>query len=82
MTATPVPGGVERDVVRPANQPGAAGDRANDGFLPLTRNASPVKGSNFGPGGDRRGGSANLAGQPSPVTPPNHVFQVGMSSEE
>jgi len=68
---------VERDVVKPANEPSAAGNRANNGFLSLSREASQVHPSNEArKGGDRRGGSANLAENPSPVLPPDHRFKV------
>lgn len=76
--ANETPGNVERDVVRPPNPSLQPRGRADDGFLPINPAPSKVMGTNYGYGGDRRGGSANLAGQPSPVTPANHVFQVGM----
>jgi hypothetical protein len=79
MARTPVPGGVERGVVRPPNQPGAAGNGANNSYLPLTRVAGGVEPSNYGAGGDRRGGSMPLGALPSPVQPPNHRFDVGMA---
>ena len=79
MARTPVSGGAERGVVRPPNQAGAAGSGAKNSYLPLDRKNGCVKPSDYGAGGDRRGGSADLAGQPSPVTPPNHRFDVGMA---
>ena len=79
MARTPVPGGVERGVIRPPNKPGAAGNGANNSYLPLSREAGGVKPSNHGADGDRRGGSMPLAAQPSPVRPPNHRFEVGMA---
>jgi hypothetical protein len=45
-------------------------NRANNGFLPLTKGASPVNPPNNA-AGDRRGGSSSLAGAASPVNPPN-----------
>ena len=53
---------VERGVVKPANMPGAAGDRRNNSFLPLGGGALTVHPANQGPGGDRRGGSFPLGG--------------------
>ncbi len=79
MVRTPVSSGVERGVVRPPNQPGAAGNGANNSYLPLDRKAGGVTPFHCEPGGDRRGGSADLAGQASPITPPNHRFDVGMA---
>jgi hypothetical protein len=68
---------VERDVVKPANESTPAGNRANNGFMPLVREASPVDPSNEAKvGGDRRGGSANLAGNASPVKMPDHRFKI------
>ncbi|MGO9467910.1 MAG: hypothetical protein ACLQVF_27550 [Isosphaeraceae bacterium] len=68
---------VERDVVKPPNQQGPAGNRAANGFMPLARDPSPTKPSNEpGAAGDRRGGSANLAGQMSPVKTPDHRFKL------
>lgn len=70
-----IPGGVARGVVRPANnEPGGA--RANNGYLALQRVNGDVAAPNR-TGGDRRGGTADLAGQASPVQPPNHRFDVG-----
>ncbi|MGP0063531.1 MAG: hypothetical protein ACLQGP_08035 [Isosphaeraceae bacterium] len=79
MASTPVPGGVECDVVRPPNQTGAAGNGANNSYLPLTRGAGGVAPSNYGAGGDRRGGSVPLGTVPSPVHLPDHCFDVGMA---
>ena len=79
MARTPVSRGAERGVVRPPNQPGPAGSGANNSYLPLDRKAGGVAPSKYGADGDRRGGSADLAGQASPVTPPNHRFDVGMA---
>jgi len=72
---------VERDVVKAPNETdlGSAAhrDRRANGYMPLTESASPVKPSNEpGPGGDRRGGSANLAGQASPIKTPDHRFNL------
>jgi hypothetical protein len=79
MARTPVSSGAERGVVRPPNQPGAAGSAAKNSYLPLDRRDGGVHASNYGTGGDRRGGSADLTGQSSPVVPPNHRFDVGMA---
>jgi hypothetical protein len=79
MAKTPVRGGVERDVVRPPNQPGAAGNGARNSYLPLSLQAGSVKPSNYGDDGDRRDGCMPLGAMPSPVEPPNHRFDVGMA---
>ena len=69
---------VERGVVKPANEPGRAGARANNGYLPLAGGQPAMHPSNEpGARGDRRGGSMPLASQPSPVTTHDHRFQVG-----
>jgi hypothetical protein len=68
---------VERDVVKPANEPGPAGARANNGFLPLAGGPPAAHPSNeSGAHGDRRGGSANLTPLASPVRTPDHRFNV------
>jgi hypothetical protein len=68
---------VERNVVKPANEPGRAGARVNNSFLPLTGGPPAAHPSNEpGARGDRRGGSMPLAGQPSPVKAPDHRFNV------
>ncbi len=68
---------VERDVIKPPNQQGPAGSRAANGYMPLSRDPSPTHPSNEpGAAGDRRGGSANLMGPPSPVKTPDHRFNV------
>jgi len=68
---------VERDVVKPANEPGRAGARANNSFLPLTGSPPVAQPSNeSGARGDRRGGSFNLAEVASPVKTPDHRFHV------
>ena len=79
MGRTPVSSGVERGVVRPSNQPGAAGSGANNSYLPLDRRAAGVNPSHYGTGGDNCGGSADLAGQATPVRLPNHHFDVSMA---
>jgi hypothetical protein len=79
MARTPVSNEAERGVVRPPNQPGAVGNGANNSYLPLDRKAGGANPSRYGPGADRRGGSADLSGQASPVTPPDHRFDVNMA---
>jgi hypothetical protein len=79
MARTPVSDGAERGVVRPPNQPGTAGNGANNSYLPLDRKSGAVNHPIYRSGGDRPGGSADLAGQPSPVTPPNHRFDVRLA---
>jgi Lar family restriction alleviation protein len=77
MADTPVPGGVERNVVKPPNEVNR-GDRRNNGFLPLTGGGTAHP-PNHGPGGDRRMGSFPLSDTGSGITPPNHEFEVGMA---
>jgi hypothetical protein len=68
---------VERDVVKRVNESSAAGNRANNGFLPLSRESSQVHPPNEAhKGGCCRGGSANLAKNTSPVHPPDHRFKI------
>jgi hypothetical protein len=75
MADFPVPGVVERNVVKPPNET-LKGDRRENGFLPLTESHGAVANANHG---DRRGGSEDLAGTASPIVPPNHRFDVGMA---
>jgi hypothetical protein len=75
----PVPGGALGNAVKPPNEPGVAGARVNNGFLPLAREAGTVQPANRGSGGDRRDGSFPLGATSGGITPPNHRFDVGMS---
>lgn len=75
MAHSPVHGTVRFNVVEPSNETGPAGNRANNGFLPLSGVAGAVFSPNNGLG-DRRNGSAPLGGTPSPVHPPNVRFDV------
>jgi hypothetical protein len=56
----------------------APGNRAQNGYLPLARDANTMDPPNESVR-DRRAGSADLAEIASPVHPPNHRFAVGMS---
>jgi hypothetical protein len=68
---------VERNVVKPANEPGRRGARAENSFLPLVGGPPAVHPSNeSGAKGDRLGGSANLAERASPVKLPDHRFRL------
>ena len=67
---------VERGGVKPANIPGAAGDRRNNGFLPLSGQAATVHPSNRGPGGDRRDGSFPLGGGAPAIRDDQKRFNV------
>jgi hypothetical protein len=68
---------VERDVVKAPNEPGRAGARAANSFLPLAGGPPAAHPSNEArKGGDRRGGSANLAELASPVKTPDHRFNI------
>ena len=72
-------GPVERGVVKPPNMPDTAGDKRNNGFLPLTGGAGTVHQSSFqGPGGDRRGGSFPLGG----AAPAIHDIQRRFNVDE
>jgi hypothetical protein len=55
------------------------GNRANNGYLPLTREADPVHPSNTP--SDRRSGTMPMSGTMGEVKPPNHKFAVGMSGQ-
>ena len=56
---------------------GTAGNRLYHSSSP-SRSASPADPPNKDPGGDRRrNGTQSLAGQSSPVKPPNHQFKPG-----
>lgn len=70
-------GAVQRGVVRGSNQEGAGGDHRSNGFLPLSGGAATVHPANM-PGaiGDRRGGSASLAGMAPAIQRANDRFNV------
>jgi len=68
---------VERGVVKPPNMPDKAGDRRNNGFMPLGGEMSTVHPANKeGPGGDRRGGSFPLGGGAPAIADRQHRFNV------
>ena len=73
-------GSVQRGVVKGSNVEGSAGNRANNGFVPLGGGAPTVHPANMpGATGDRRSGSFPLGGGASPIDPPNAKrFDVGM----
>ncbi len=54
-----------------------------NGFMPLSRDGSPIT-RNPGAGGDRRAGSFPLAGGASPINPPNQTGgnRHGYSSDD
>lgn len=72
MANTPV-NNFERGRGAPPSNEIPGGNRANNGFLPLTRLSSPALPLNRG---DRKNGSASLAGMPSPVHLPDQRFDV------
>jgi hypothetical protein len=59
--------------VRGSNIEGPAGNRANNGYLPLTRDTNPVRAPNTDPGGCRENGTMPTSGSSSPVRPPNET---------
>jgi hypothetical protein len=76
MANGPKPGGACRGAVRPPNEAGPGGNRANHSYLPLAGTAGPDPFSHHS-GGDCRKGSAPLGGLVCPVHPPDHRFDVG-----
>ena len=80
MAGPPVPGNVQRGVVKPSNDEGRMGDKRANGFLSLGGGASTVHPSNEQTArGDKRMGSFPLSESMGAVRPPNHEFQVGMA---
>jgi hypothetical protein len=61
--------------VAPPNRPDAAGNRAQNGYLPLVGTRGPVV--PHAPDGHRPEGSTPRMKMPSPVHPPDHRFDVG-----
>jgi hypothetical protein len=75
MAHSPKPGDARWGVVKPSNEAGAGGNRANNSYLPLGGSAGPLPPS--GPGaGDRRNGCVPLGGIASPVHLPVDRFDV------
>jgi hypothetical protein len=76
MANRPKPGGACRGVVKPPNEAGPGGNRANHSYLPLgpSAGAAPPSGRS---GGDRRRGCVPLGGMASPVQAPAHRFDIG-----
>jgi hypothetical protein len=70
-------GTVQRGVVKGSNMESPAGNKKNNGFLPLSGGAGTVHPSNTGMGGDHRGGSFPLGGGAPMAKPPDHRFNVG-----
>ena len=66
----------QRGVVKPSNIEGPKGNRAANGSVPLTHDASMVHPAKGALRGGDPGGSGSLARQASPVMPPNHRFEV------
>lgn len=54
-------------------------DGDKNGSFPQPEGGQQVHPTNYGMGGDRRGGTMPLGGSPSPITPPNRVFELGKS---
>jgi hypothetical protein len=77
MATTPVPGGVERNVVQPIPY-GPGADRRENGFDSLASHASECDPPNQHIRDSQRG-VVSLAGSIGAVQPPNHVFDVGMA---
>ena len=69
-------GQVERGIVKPPNMPDKAGDRRNNGFLPLGGSPTVYPANVSGPGGDRRGGSFPLGGGAPAIHESQHRFNV------
>lgn len=63
----------ERGVVKPPNQSEFSTNRAANGSVPLTREASRVRGSNEMFSHGMPGGSGPLARSASPISPPNNT---------
>ena len=78
MAHSPKPGDARWGVVKPSNEAGAGGNRANSSYLPLGGSAGPLNASSLG-GGDRHKGSVPLGGTASPILPPDHRFDVDMA---
>jgi hypothetical protein len=68
-------GQVEHGVVKPPNKATKGGDDRENGFLPLSGSASPVR-PNEAFAGDHRGGSFPLSGGAPMTKPPEHRFNV------
>lgn len=68
--------GAEHGVVKGSNVEGSAGDRRNNGYLPLSGSAMPAHAPNpMFMGGDK-GMSMPAGPQGSPLQPPDHRFDV------
>ena len=76
MARTAVPGGGVHGAVRPPNQTGAVGNRAQNSYLPLCRGSGGFQELQQRVGNDRRNVSAPLETLPSPIHPPKHHFAV------
>jgi hypothetical protein len=75
---------VQRGVVRGSNEQSPAGNKKNNGFLPLSGGAGTVHPSNMGMGGDKRNGNFPLSAGGPMTKPPDHRFnvdQVGMPDQ-
>jgi hypothetical protein len=66
-------GAVQRGVVKGSNKEGPGGDSRANGYLPLGGGAATVHPANAG---DRRGGSASLAGGAPAIQRANDRFNV------
>lgn len=75
MAHSPKPGDARWGVVKPSNEAGPGGNRANNGYLPLGGSAGPLAPAGL-VGGDRRNGSYAVGEVASPVHLPAQRFDV------
>ena len=73
MAHSPKSGDARWGVVKPSNEAGPGGNRANNSYLPLDGSAGPLPTGGPG-GGDRRNGCVPLGGIASPVRLPDERF--------
>ena len=74
MANSPKPGDARWGVVKPPNEAGPGGNRANNSFLPLVGSTGPLPPGGPG-GGDRRNGSFPLGEIASPVHLPDDAVR-------
>lgn len=75
MAHGPKSGDARWGVVKPPNEAGPGGNRANNGYLPLGGSAGPLPPAGL-VGGNRCNGSSPLGEIASPVHPPARRFNV------
>jgi hypothetical protein len=68
---------MQRGVVKPPNEGEFSSNKANNGFMPLSRDASPCRPPNETIKDGDPGGSFSLAKMASPVNPPNMGLKDG-----